>query len=84
MGEDPRIHDSQPPAEVRPAQDADLDVISSAVGAKPLGSLDERHRASTNDNNVFPLLTAGIGPFPQVNEERPALSGVQAGSPPHL
>jgi hypothetical protein len=41
MGDDPRGHDSQLPAEVQPAQDADLDAISRAVGAKPLGSLDE-------------------------------------------
>jgi hypothetical protein len=41
MGDDPRSHDSRPPSEVQPAQDADLDAISRAVGAKPLGSLDE-------------------------------------------
>ena len=41
MGDDPRSHDSLPPAQVRPAQDANLDAISRAVGAKPLGSLDE-------------------------------------------
>ena len=41
MGDDPRIHDSRPPAEVQPAQDADLDAISRALGVGPLGSLDE-------------------------------------------
>ena len=41
MGDDPQSHDSLPPAEVRPAQDGDLDAISRAVGVKPLGSLDE-------------------------------------------
>ena len=40
--------------------------------------------ASTNDNNVFPLLKGRISPFPQVSSERLTLSGVQAGSPPHL
>ncbi len=40
MGDDPRSHDSRSPA-VQTAQDADLDAISRAVGAKPLGSLDE-------------------------------------------
>jgi len=41
MGDDPRIHESRPPAQVQSAQDADLDTISRAVGAKPLASLDE-------------------------------------------
>lgn len=41
MGDERRTHDSQPPTEVQPAQDADLDAISRAVGVKPLGSLDE-------------------------------------------
>lgn len=41
MGDDPRSHESSPPVEVQPAQDADLDAIARAVGVKPLGSLDE-------------------------------------------
>lgn len=41
MGDDPRSHQNQPPTEVLPAQDADLDAISRAVGARPLRSLDE-------------------------------------------
>jgi hypothetical protein len=41
MGDDPRSHDSRPSTEVQPAQNVELDVISRAVGAKPLGSLDE-------------------------------------------
>jgi hypothetical protein len=41
MGDDPRSHGSRPTTEVQPAQDADLDAISRAVGAKPLTSLDE-------------------------------------------
>lgn len=41
MGDERRTHDSQPPTEVQPAQDADLDAISRAVGVKPLGALDE-------------------------------------------
>jgi hypothetical protein len=41
MGDEPRSQNSRPPAEVQPAQDADLDTFSRAVGAKPLGSIDE-------------------------------------------
>ncbi|MGH8993877.1 MAG: hypothetical protein ACRDZ7_20385 [Acidimicrobiia bacterium] len=41
MGDEPRSDESRPTTEVQLAQDADLDAISRAIGAKPLASLDE-------------------------------------------